>query len=218
MTISVPVSIAAASANFNSGASSGALTTVAAPSGCLIIVGLGNAASAATITSLVDSNNNTYHTSIQGTADTNMPNGCIAWFINANPIPINTALTATTTTGQWNIDGMWKILGATGGLDKSFTGQSQTGTSLSQATGTLINPNEIIFGQITMAGGVTFSESSGFTNLFGAGPSSNGGIGYQIVSSTTGVTYAPSWGGISEIENWQVATFQDEILYPQQWL
>lgn len=68
-----------------------------------------------------------------------------------------------------------------------------TVTTLSVATGTLCQASELIIGTTGIAGSFSaFNNNSPFTVLT-APTGGNMGWGYDIVSATTSVTYAPSW-------------------------
>ena len=83
-------------------------------------------------------------------------------------------------------------------LDVTGTLASGTGTSASVATGTLGQAAELVVGvleYINTSG--TFTEATpSWNTLSGPTPGSGSNIrwAYQVVNSTTGVTYNPSWG------------------------
>lgn len=198
MPIGTPVQLATFVANNISGNS--ITTTVDAPAGSLIIVFVSAwAGTNGTATTVIDSASNTYTLAVQNVATVGQPYpGAIFYCLNsANDLPIGGTVTVSNSGSINQNVGIWKVSGANGGLDainKTFS----SGTSLSISTGTLTSSSEIVFGGVGTAGSMTgYTIGSGFTELFFGftGSMSAAGFGYQIVSSTTSVTWAPSWTG-----------------------
>lgn len=209
MGIGTPVAIAGASGNANSGAANATTTTTAASIGDLIVMNFGNAVNNDTFSSLTDNHGNTYSL-LQGVRAAGTTNGGIGWAFTNAALPTGTSFTASTTgAGAWNFNGVWKISGATGGVDtqnQATLGVNSTGTS--QSTGALQINSQIIFGATTINNTETYTEDAAFTNLFGAGAGSNGGFGYKIVTSAASVTWAPSWTpATTQTVPWQLVSF-----------
>lgn len=81
-------------------------------------------------------------------------------------------------------------------IDISGAGTTGTGTSDSIATGTLAQASEIIFGITGLANTSAGYAPTGVTNILTAPTQGNNSTmlwAYEIVSATTGVTYAPAW-------------------------
>lgn len=82
-------------------------------------------------------------------------------------------------------------------LDAAPAGATGSGTSLSISSGVLAQPKEILVGATTLNSNPTFTQSAGFTSvgstLFNAGIATSASFAYQIVQSTSSVSYAPSW-------------------------
>lgn len=94
-------------------------------------------------------------------------------------------------------------------LDKTAT-QNTTTASPTVTTAALSQANEIAFGSSFQGGGPnTYTEASGFTNLFNVNPGSlnRAGLGYKITTATTAVTYAPTFSGSRTTET-VIATFK----------
>jgi len=190
-TIGTPTAIGTANSGiFNSGANSGNGTPL------LAIVQTDNANAA--ISSVTDTAGNTYAKLIATPATANIV-GAAAYYCASSTAAIvsgSTKLTVTTSNGsQWDLDIWVSISGAGGGGDvASQQLGTTTGTSASISSGTLASASEILFGGMWLAGSAsTITESSGFTNIFGAGASQWTAVGYKIVSATTSIAYSPSW-------------------------
>jgi hypothetical protein len=77
-------------------------------------------------------------------------------------------------------------------VDKTNSGSSSSTTSISSgATGTLSQTNEIVFGCVGSAGGLSAFPGSPWVN---DGNTSIGAAGYNIVSATTSLTYTATCG------------------------
>jgi hypothetical protein len=75
------------------------------------------------------------------------------------------------------------------------SGTSTTNTPITGiATGTLSQANEIVLGIVGISSSFSnYASNSPFTNLTASGSSTAVAWGYDIVSSTSSVTYAPQW-------------------------
>ena len=186
-------------ASFSPGAASGsasAAMTVDAPIGSTIIAGVNPSSPLATILTVVDSAGNTYALS-QSAGSASVDGSAVAYSINTtHDLPIGGTLTVTTSDGgPWTGWAVWKIANANNGADKSVN-TAGSSTTFSLSSGTLTQAIEIAITSTLTIGsgsGVTFTESSGFTNLTGAGAGSFGGMSYKITAATTALAYAPSW-------------------------
>ena len=208
MAIGTPTAIVGASGNANSGAANTTLTTVAAPVGSLVFLSVGNALGNNNITAFSDSAGNGWTIS-QPAANPSTANGAICWTVVTVNMPVGTSFTASTTGGQWNFDGGWKVSGCNSGKDTAQNGLTSTNSvGVSQSTGALSAAAELILGQATIADSNTYTEDTGFTNLFGAGSGSNGGLGYKIVASNASVSWHPTWTNAPNPVGWNLLSFQ----------
>jgi len=104
---------------------------------------------------------------------------------------------------------------ASGSLDKTAT-QAAVTSAPTATTAALVQPVEIAIGASYTADSTrTYTEASGFTNLFNfvGGATSRIGIGFKIVSSAAAVTYNPTLSG-SGTNQLGVATFKAAISGP----
>jgi hypothetical protein len=179
-------------------------TSVDAPAGSLIVVAVGcwdNQNS--TIISVTDSALNTYDIAVQATAPSVSAPCGIAYCLNStNDLPSGGTITITQSGLVQAILGAWIVSGANGGLDAAPAGVTPGAgaSSVSISTGTLAQANEIVFGFVTTSQSISvLSNPSGFTELWNntatpPGPIDNTmAFSYNIVSSTSTVTYNPSW-------------------------
>ena len=182
---------------FNSGSASSG-TTVAAPAGSTIVIVLGPFANTGvTIVSVVDSAGNTYALS-QAAAVATVFTIAEAYSVNTTfNLPIGGTFTAVVSdASQWFLGNGYAVSGAASGHDISVSiNQTTAGTSASLASGTLAQALEILFCTTSLNTGGTFTESAGYTNLYGAGGAGGRGLGYKKTSVTTTSTYGPSWTG-----------------------
>ena len=207
MAIGTPVAIVGTSpGNANSGMAEATTTTVAAPVGALVFLSIGNVNNNANITAFSDSASN-HWTIVQNAATANANNDAICWTIVSTNMPVGTSFTASTTAGQWNINGGWKILGCNSGIDTVQKGVlANNSTGVSQATGTLAtDAGELIIGQIVTYDAVTVTEAANFTNLWN---DPNGAVDYRIVSGSGSITWAPSWTIDTNHTGWILLSFK----------
>lgn len=84
-------------------------------------------------------------------------------------------------------------------LDAHTNNTAASATSVSATTAALAQTDEIAIGAACQAAGSnSYSGSTGFTNLASAQLATGDGtpvLDYQILNSTSAVTYAPTWGG-----------------------
>ena len=78
---------------------------------------------------------------------------------------------------------------------------SGSATNYSATTGTLSQASEVAIGLTFINGNATETQSSGFTNLAHVTDSGNisTAVDYQVVSSTTAITYDPVWSVASRV-------------------
>ena len=78
---------------------------------------------------------------------------------------------------------------------------SGSATNYSATTGTLSQASEVAIGLTYVTGNATETQSSGFTNLAHVTDSGNisTAVDYQVVSSTTAITYDPVWSVASRV-------------------
>ena len=192
MAIGIPFQIQSFVGANNSGSAVGS-TGVDAPVGSVIVIALQSADFDANFTSFTDSAGNTYALEM---SPVNGSYNCAAIAYCANTthdLPIGSSFTAITSdAGQWYLQGGYAVSGANGGVDVTMSANGASATP-SLSSGTLAQANEILFGLVQSADNVeqTFTESPGFTNLYGAGAGFSM-MGYDTVSATTSVTYAPT--------------------------
>lgn len=189
--IGTPTAISAVTV---SGTASGSpiSTTVDAPIGSLIVV-VGFAGVGATINSMTLSSGDACSLAVQNSSGSGVESGSIWYCSNtAHDLPSGGTITATTSSGTYGL-GAFKISGANGGVDKMANNSNGAATSNSQAIGAFCGASSIVlavnvFNLLLTA----WTEGSGFTQFSGG----NGvayDMGYDIVSASTAVTYAPSW-------------------------
>lgn len=196
--IGTPVLIQSAQESTASGSPTAGHTGVDAPPGSLVIISVQPDNANVAVTGCSDSAGNSYAI-VEPTPVVAIFTQAMAWSITTIDLPIGSSFTCTTSSAQtWETTGAWATSGATGGIDTTTTlNQLVPGTSASIVTGTLATNSEIVFGLLGFStSATTYTESSGFTNLAGAGAGSFGGVGYQIVAATTSITFAPSFGSV----------------------
>jgi hypothetical protein len=174
-------------------------TTADAPIGSLIVVLIAAwNSSNGTVSSVTDSAGNTYTLAAQGAATVGIPYPSAIYFSSNTPndLPNGGTITVTNSGAVNQSYGAWSVSGCNGGLDTHTTGNASGVTSSSLSTGALAQANEIVFGTTSTAGSLSgLANSAGFTEIAFA-PSGNAMAGaYDVVSSTSSVTYNPSWSG-----------------------
>jgi hypothetical protein len=114
---------------------------------------------------------------------------------SAHDLPVGGTITCNSGTNQTAI-AAWVVTGANGGLDKTNSSAASSGNSISLASGTLSSASEILFSSANIGAAQTITEASGFSTLvtYGSG-TTNVDVGFQIVSATTSLTYAPTFSG-----------------------
>jgi hypothetical protein len=151
------------------------------------------ATSADSVSALSDSAGNAYSKVVGQTTNGDAEiwyNGSLTHAIVAG----STTFTVTTTAAHtYFLPIAYRV---PGGLtsDKTTSGNSASATSISLATGTLTNSNEVIVG-IALLGGTpaTYTEGAGFTNSANPIFGNHIDVAFEVVQATTTVTWAPSW-------------------------
>jgi hypothetical protein len=184
----------------NSGSPNATTSSAAVPVGSTIVMAVNvNGVANQDISSCADNATvggapNTYVV-LRPTATAGVNSGALCYVINTTrDIPIGSAWTIVTAGGaQYNMRGAWYITGYNGGIDKTATvNQATPGTAVAGlATTTLSNIADVAVGYVVISTTATaFSESPLFTNLFN---NTFNNIGYDAVTSTAALTYAPTW-------------------------
>ena len=213
MTISTPVQIGA-TANGTSATTLVITTTTASPAGAAIIVAIGFANFATTVTGVTDSAGNTY--TIGTLASGTNTRGYFAF--SANTLALASSGTITITfAGAVTIKGACavSVVGLSSApADTEGAGATGTSTAPTITSAALSQPDEIVFGLTVINNGFTdtFTEDGNFTSDTVAKAS---GIAvrsaYQIVSATTAVTYAPTLGTsrtwVTQIKSFKAAVY-----------
>lgn len=199
------LSIGTMGSNHQATLNTNALTTVttSCPTGSLIVVLAGFTTIADSISSVSDGTTNTY-TSVD---DLNGTGISLEWaysFNTANAVNTGSTITVTFNGTLTSEIGAVCIQGAATTAPLDVSNQSAQGTLSTAATavnsGTLAQASEILLGGVawpTTPGTRSCQGSgSGTWNSTTAGPTSTPTISIcsQIVSSTSSVSFAPSWG------------------------
>lgn len=138
--------------------------------------------------------------------------GKVLFFYITNPAGLSAANIKCSWSGSAKFDAaaiQVTGLDPTNPLDLApTTGVGGTGNSVAGlSTGTLNHAVEIVIGSTTVtAAPGTFTEAGGFTPITTSGSGFETHWGYQVVSSTASVAYAPSWV-TSRSNNANVVTF-----------
>lgn len=192
---------------------SGASTTVALTAGANIVAGdlvvviVSIYGAGRTVSSITDGTNT--YTKATGSNISNFD--VEIWYKeNATAVTSPTITATLSSSSSFRAIGACRVTGAkvASSLDIAGTPAGGTSTSASFATGTLSQAAEIIFGAIGVDAAASYTGASGFTNLFAQSGSGEWTmLDYQIVASTTTVTFAPAWGGSHQYTG-MVASFK----------
>lgn len=195
--IAIGVPIGGADSNLNA-PFAGTLTTIMeVPVGTFLVVtvGAGVPDLAWAAGDLVDSVGNVYSLAIQTPATAGV-NGTSIWYCNTTiAMPIGTILTLSPTADSFILFA-GAISGVTGSLDRTAQAASSGSVeTLSASTGTLTQSNELIVGicnALSETG--TYAPNGVFllAPVYGA-MQSGGSFDWMYDTTTTGITYAPSW-------------------------
>src|SRR6516162_3948076 len=205
MPIGIPVTLVTAPGSltgYAGGASSvNDTAAVNVPAGSLIVLYLQNGSGSATITSVTDSNGNSY--SVTNNTPASFTGMAVASTITTAQLHSGSTWTATTSGGVWFLLAACYatgIISATPDAASSFA--NNTTGAATTTTGTLAQGSEIVLGFLGTGGSfTTYTESAGFTSVTrsnGAGVS----LAYDIVSSNTPVTFAPTY--TLTTQNWRI--------------
>lgn len=107
-----------------------------------------------------------------------------------------TSIIQTVVITAWNVKGL-----LSSPLDKTASGVGTTGaTSATASTGTLSQANEIVAGCAGTYGSQAYSGASGFTNINSRLFNYFAASDYDLVASTTSVSYTPTWASYANSE------------------
>lgn len=190
--------LAIAFINQNNGSATTAFATSmggnACPASGLMVVWVRHSAAAVSVTSVTDSQGNTYALVDQ---QTTAPGTVFAYakgitgLTGGNSVTVNTGATSGTEDVA-----LACVTGAQTGspLDASGNNVTGTGNTLSTASGALAQANEAVFGGVAFATSATTGTScnGSFSRLTNGG-STGVMLCSQIVAATTSVSFAPSW-------------------------
>ena len=214
MTISTPVQIGTATSTTST--TTLVITTgTASPAGACIVVAIGWVNVSTTLSSVTDSAGNTY--TIGTLATGTLTRGYFAFSANALALPSSGTITFTTAAAV-TIKGACavSVVGLSSApADTEGAGATGASTAPTITSAALAQPDEIVFGFTVVNSGNldAFTQASGFTANANALPSGCAvRSGYQIVSATTAVTYAPTLG-TSRTWVTQIKTFKAAV-YP----
>ncbi|HZS57539.1 MAG TPA: hypothetical protein VFA65_24275 [Bryobacteraceae bacterium] len=205
----------APTASIASGSASAA-TTADAPSGSLVVLSLYGTSTGATISTLVDSNSNSYSLATRSIGTGSYPSIELWYFVNlAADLPIGSTFTATTSGGNWFPNGAAIVSGANGGADQVAAAAQPSGTTFTLTSPSLSVPNEICFATFEYNGTISsYTEDSNWTELTGNPVTSNSGVdfAYRIVNSAAAVSWSPSFS--TKVMNTIMATFKASPVPP----
>ncbi len=183
-----------------------ATLTASVPSGSLVIVGCMYRGTGSSVTSVTDSQSNTYSA---GQAGVNTPGTTNRIFYAYTTHALTTSDTITCTFGNTttNIKFINSVAfsgAASSPYDSSGSATPTTGTtslSPTATTNTLSQSNEVVVGLVaSLAGTVSLEGGTGtWTSLGSITNTSSLHMAYQIVSSTTALTYSPT---LSTLTSW----------------
>jgi hypothetical protein len=194
--IGAPAAINTLAVNVASG--SAVTTNVDAPIGSLIIVeAVSSGSFDVSVTGCTLSDGDTLSQAVQSTPTASAVGVAIFYASNtAHDLASGASITCSSPGSAITV-AAYKISGANGGLDKVNSAVNATPTtSASIATAAMAVNSELVFPSVITGGCLfgTWTEGSGFTTLTNASGSAFANA-YEIVSSTTAPTYAPSYSG-----------------------
>lgn len=173
-------------------------TTNDCPVGSLIVVTAGYVTVADTLSSVIDSAGNTWATPFDNIAGTGIGIGWAYAVNTANDLPIGGTITATFGGSVATQLNAVCISGAATAAPLDVASQSANGASATSATtvnsGTLSQANEILIGGFVSAtASNTVTCGGSYTRINTASGTPSGTMCTQIVSSTSSVSFAPTW-------------------------
>lgn len=215
IVIGTPTSIGTVVSSNGNPATETITTTAAIVSGNLVVVAFTTASNPLRTITGVSDGTNTYVKAF-AINDAGPFFDLEVWYKeNAAAVSSSASLTATlsgTAAGSNGFGGAaFQVSGiiASSSIDKTAT-QAAVTASPTATTAALAQANELVVGASYTADSTrTFTEASGYTNLFNfiGGTTSRIGVGYKIVAATTAVTYNPTLSG-SGTNQLGVATFK----------
>lgn len=236
--ISTPTNLGTATSSSGAATSLSITTGATVPAGATILLAtyltLVSSSGSAGVTSISDSAGNTYTAVDSGAAVKNTAvGGPMVCYIanNVNQLNSGSSITINFASGQQSIlMAASYVTGLTASpVDKiNNSTVSTTGSGATVSTGTLSQPSEIVIGMMAALDqtSLSFTQASGFTTMTGPANVSNSNLsgfqwGYQIVSSTSSVSYTPSaslsgtfvWGeDVFSLKGQQFAAFNMPML------
>jgi hypothetical protein len=161
---------------------------------------------------VTDSAGNAYSLAINSPPTSTVYGCSIYYCANCAAVASGSGWISIAGTGQNYNAAACYVTGANGGLDRANQTTGLTNTSSSVSTGTLLVPNEIVFGAVAMNVNDTFTQTSGFNKITTLGtPPTSIEFDYLTVGSTTSVPYSLSWTISSRVSQ-IVASFQQSVL------
>lgn len=202
MSIGTPTSLGSNSSQSSTNSTITITTSAAITAGNLAVAFFSFGSGGPTVSSVSDGTN-TYTLAVRQKSASGNFTDEIWYKENASAVSSGATITATlsaSTTGGFGFAAyaaQVSGIATSSSLDKTASSNTNS-TSPSVSTGTLSQSSEIVFASSSVnAGGNTcaYTEASGFTNLFKLYSQSQEdcAVAYQIVSSTSSVTYNPSW-------------------------
>lgn len=232
MSIGTPTSLGSNKSE-GSPVSNGSMTTTAAiVAGNLVVVVVSlNSNNGITVSSISDGTNS--YTKAISFIQSSVSDVEIWYKANASAVGSSATITANfsgSSTGSFcgfaiaaaQITG----IATTSPLDQHASNGGTTLSTITATTPSLSQANEIAIGACLDANSnLTYSGASGFTNLFNisntSGPDGNTTVDYDIVSSTSAISYSPTWNTTNNRIAAVVATFEGavtDVLMAQAWL
>lgn len=147
---------------------------------------------------LVDSAGNSYSMVVESSDGVHIATSLWCDVITSS-LPTNSTFTFSGVGGHYFLEAVSS--NASGGTDKTSTSNVVLGTTVTTSTGTLSQAKELVLAGIfwTVNPSSGFTEPSGFTTLTTGSVEQNGqgDFAYHISSTTSSVTYNPTWTGNS---------------------
>lgn len=214
MAIGTPTSLGSVTSASGNTSSIVITTTAAIAAGNLAVVVIQVPSNTLITVSSVSDGTNSYSLAVAKNDGANFDHEI--WYKeNASAVASGASITATLSGATTGGNGYGAEAFQVGGivtsssLDKTATQNAVTATP-SVTTAALSQAIEIAIGASFCDGGTrTYTEASGFTNLFNLTPGTalRVGVGYQIVASTSAITYAPTFSGANGTQT-LIATFK----------
>lgn len=170
-------------------------TSADSPAGnCIVVLCVARVA-AATVSGVTDSAGNTYSQAVQASG-AGVAGAAIFYAANAAHLANGGTITVTTSSGVYDAQAISiPNVRASSPVDKTNSQIETVATNAppALASGTLSFTDEIVLAVTSIGGGSTgYASNSPFTGNTGTGGNFSGS-GYDIVSVTSSVSYAPTW-------------------------